>query len=84
MAAGKLQFLLTALVKTEIANLTATSSKDLLLKLRNFELNRLKVVRERQNYGIQEVSSGDGQENVKEADLARERARLFQSCQPLK
>ncbi|MED6141074.1 hypothetical protein PIB30_099710 [Stylosanthes scabra] len=56
MATGKLQFLLTAL-KTEIANLTATSSKDLLFKLRNLESNRLKVVRERQNYGMQEVSS---------------------------
>ncbi|MED6109002.1 hypothetical protein PIB30_029476 [Stylosanthes scabra] len=52
-----------------IADLTATSSKDLLFKLRNFEVNRAKVAEERQNYGMQEVCSSAAQFEGKEGEF---------------
>ncbi|MED6210719.1 hypothetical protein PIB30_066768 [Stylosanthes scabra] len=53
-----------------IADLTASSSKDLLAKLRNFEMNRAKIAAQRQNYGIQEVSSGAVEDEDKQGQLA--------------
>ncbi|MED6210240.1 hypothetical protein PIB30_062352 [Stylosanthes scabra] len=51
---------------SKIADLKATSSKSLIDKLRMFETNRQKLAKERENYGMQEVSSSN-----KEADLPR-------------
>ncbi|MED6157653.1 hypothetical protein PIB30_025273 [Stylosanthes scabra] len=50
--------------KSEIANLKATSTKDLIEKLRIYEANRQKIAKSRENYGMQEVTSPN-----KEADL---------------
>ncbi|MED6186090.1 hypothetical protein PIB30_063474 [Stylosanthes scabra] len=53
-----------------VADLTATSSKDLLSKLRNLESNRQKIAEERQNYRMQEVSSGAAQDEGIEGEFA--------------
>ncbi|MED6126871.1 hypothetical protein PIB30_082654 [Stylosanthes scabra] len=52
-----------------VADLTATSSRDFLFKLRNFEVNRAKIAEERQKYGLQEVSHAD-ENKGKEEELA--------------
>ncbi|MED6151883.1 hypothetical protein PIB30_086641 [Stylosanthes scabra] len=49
---------------SDIAELKETSSKSLIDKLKMFEINRRKLAKSRQNYGIQEVTSPN-----KEADL---------------
>ncbi|MED6147456.1 hypothetical protein PIB30_044212 [Stylosanthes scabra] len=69
----------------EIADLKATSSKSLIDKLRSFEMNRQKIVKARENYGMQEMSSpnkeadlarlGDAQDKGKEDDLATKRKK---------
>ncbi|MED6213259.1 hypothetical protein PIB30_091431 [Stylosanthes scabra] len=42
---------------SDIAELKATSSKSLIDKLKMFEINRRKLAKSRQNYGMQEVTS---------------------------
>ncbi|MED6176462.1 hypothetical protein PIB30_088437 [Stylosanthes scabra] len=54
----------------ELADLKATSSKALLNKLMSFEMNRRQIAKERQNYGIQEVSSGAAQDKGMQGELS--------------
>ncbi|MED6154125.1 hypothetical protein PIB30_109002, partial [Stylosanthes scabra] len=54
----------------EFADLKATSSKALLNKLMSFEMNRRKIAKERQNYGMQEVSSGAAQDKGKQGEVS--------------
>ncbi|MED6183464.1 hypothetical protein PIB30_038066 [Stylosanthes scabra] len=55
---------------SEFADPKATSSKEFLNKLRNFEMNRRQILKEHQNYGMQEVSSGAAQDKGKQGELA--------------